>query len=537
MPPPPNFRSILNWTSLLLSLFILNFALTFHNVWPTLGITSWHELSVEIAVLLLVLALYSHFRAAISPHLITVLAILLTILTLARYLEVTAPALFGRPVNLYWDAQYLPSVAGMLAEVATPLQIALIVAGTLLALALIFLVLRFSLNRVVHGLTKPREWRALALAASVLTLGYLIDYAHTSVHTLQYYSLPLTKTYWGQIKFVASALASETTEMLPPDEPLQDFDLSGLHGSDVIVQFIESYGAAAFDTPAIARTVTPAREAFADSVSATGRRVVSAFVTSPTFGGNSWLAHSSFMTGLNIDQLPKYDLLLTQQRTTLSNVFSTQGYRPVALMPGMRAKWPEGSFYDFAAIYGAPEIDYRGPEFGWWRIPDQFSLERLHSLEIARQPRQPLLVLFTTITSHMPFRPTPPYQADWSRLLSDTPFDQQAVDNSLTRIPEWTNLQPAYADTLVYNFNYLNGYLRNHADDDFFWVLIGDHQPPAAVSGPGVRWDVPVHIVSSDNAIIDALRQQGFVEGMTPAKAPISTIPELTVTLLSVFSQ
>ncbi len=537
MPPPPNLRSLLNWSTLLLALFVLNFSLTFHNVWPTLGITTWHELSVEIAVLLLTLALYSRFRARISPHLITTLAILLTILTLARYLEVTAPALFGRPVNLYWDAQYLPNVAGMLAEVATPLQMGLMLTGALLALGLIFLVLRFSLTRVVQGLASPLEWRALTLAASVLTLGYFIDYVHSSVHTLQYYSLPLTKTYWGQVRFVASAVGSETTEMLPSDEPLQGFDLSALHGSDVIVQFIESYGAAAYDTPAIARTVAPARDIFADSIKATRRRVVSAFVTSPTFGGNSWLAHSSFMTGLNIDQLPKYDLLLTQQRTTLSNVFSAQGYRPVALMPGMRAKWPEGSFYDFATIYGATEIDYQGPEFGWWRIPDQFSLERLHTLEIAKQPRPPLLVLFTTITSHMPFRPTPPYQADWSRLLSDMPFDQKAVDQSLAQFPEWTNLQPAYADTLVYNFNYLNGYLRNHADDDFYWVLIGDHQPPAAVSGPGVRWDVPVHIVSSDDTIIDSLLQQGFVEGMTPAKAPISTIPELTVTLLSVFSQ
>jgi hypothetical protein len=371
----------------------------------------------------------------------------------------------------------------------------------------------------------------------VLTFGYFIGYLQTSANTLQYYSLPLTRTYWGQVKFVASALGSETDAVLPPGEPLQGFDLSGLQGSDVIIQFIESYGATAYDTPAIAQAIAPARAEFADSVRATGRRVVSAFVTSPTFGGNSWLAHSSFMTGLNIDQQAKYDLLLTRERTTLSNVYATMGYRPVALMPGVRADWPEGSFYDFAAIYSAAEINYNGPAFGWWRIPDQFALERLHALEIDPQPRQPLFLLFTTITSHMPFRPTPPYQPNVSRLLSDEPFDQKAVDASLALLPEWTNLRPAYADTLAYNFTYLNGYLRHHSDDDFVWVLIGDHQPPAAVSGPDVRWDVPVHIVTSDDAIIDTLIKQGFVDGMTPANQPISTIGELTVTLLGVFSQ
>ena len=165
-----NTRSILNWTVLLLALYVLNFALTFHNVWPTLAITSWHELSVEIAVLILMLALYARFKVRISPHLITGLAMVLTLLTLARYLEVTAPALFGRSINLYWDAQFLPSVAGMLSEVATPWQIVLIYAGALLTLVLIFFVLRFSLARVARGLAKPIEWRAITLAATVLTL-------------------------------------------------------------------------------------------------------------------------------------------------------------------------------------------------------------------------------------------------------------------------------------------------------------------------------------------------------------------------------
>ena len=47
---------------------------------------------------------------------------LVTLLTivfmLGRYAEVTAPALYGRPVNLYWDAEHLPKVGAMLAEVA-----------------------------------------------------------------------------------------------------------------------------------------------------------------------------------------------------------------------------------------------------------------------------------------------------------------------------------------------------------------------------------------------------------------------------------
>ncbi|MDH3508064.1 MAG: hypothetical protein OEQ25_13100, partial [Gammaproteobacteria bacterium] len=52
----PGWRS---WLALAAALFILNFALTFHNIWPTLWITTRHELSIEIALLLVALAAYS----------------------------------------------------------------------------------------------------------------------------------------------------------------------------------------------------------------------------------------------------------------------------------------------------------------------------------------------------------------------------------------------------------------------------------------------------------------------------------------------
>ena len=89
------------WLSLGAALFILNFSLTFHNVWPTLWITTRHELSVEIAVLALVLALYTEAVRVPSRGMMTGLASLLVLFCIGRYVEVTAPALYGRPVNLY----------------------------------------------------------------------------------------------------------------------------------------------------------------------------------------------------------------------------------------------------------------------------------------------------------------------------------------------------------------------------------------------------------------------------------------------------
>jgi hypothetical protein len=51
----------------------------------------------------------------------------------------------------------------------------------------------------------------------------------------------------------------------------------------------------------------------------------------------------------------------------------------------------------------------------------------------------------------------------------------------------------------------LGGYLRLRADRDFVMVIVGDHQPPAMVSGEGATWDVPVHVITNRTQVLDRL--------------------------------
>lgn len=114
---------------------------------------------------------------------------------------------------------------------------------------------------------------------------------------------------------------------------------------------------------------------------------------------------------------------MMRDRPTLGDVFRTQGYRVLALMPGLRQAWPEGDFYAFDAIYGAARLDYRGPEFGWWRIRISSPSAQYRQLEAMAAPKDtPRFLFFPTISSHMPFRPTPPYQPDWARLTGPRPL-------------------------------------------------------------------------------------------------------------------
>jgi len=156
-------------------------------------------------------------------------------------------------------------------------------------------------------------------------------------------------------------------------------------------------------------------------------------------------------------------------------------------------------------------------------------------LDVNRAPRPPLFVFFPAISTHIPFTPTPPYQPDWARMLTAEPYDQADVNRAYLRQPDWMDLGPSYADALSYMYQSLTGYLRLRADRDFVMILIGDHQPAAAVSGEGAPWHVPVHIIANRRLVLDRLIEHGFRARLTPARPALGPMHLLTSTLLDAF--
>jgi hypothetical protein len=524
------------WAALAVALVVLNAALTFGNVWPTLWIVPRPEISIELGVLLLVLAAWTAFVRPLGTKSLVVLTVLVLALVLGRYAAVTAPALYGRPVNLYWDSQHLPKVAAMLAEVGPWWLVGVLAAAIVALFAALCAAIAWCLRAVTRALQVPLARGAVGASAAVLVALYGLG--HSLDWTVRYrFAAPVSPTYVQQAQFILAASRADPSRDLP-GLPLPATDLARLEGDDVLLMFLESYGAVTYDEPPIARTISPARDELAHAAAETGRRVVSAYASSPTFGGGSWLAHASFMSGVEVRDTGDYMLLLTQQRQTWPKLFRTAGYRTIAVMPGLRSAWPEGAFYGFDTIYDELALQYRGPDFGWWRIPDQYSLARVADLKNASDSHAPLLTFMPTINTHIPFLPVPPYQADWKRVLNGEPYPPVDVEASLAETPDWDALGGPYADSFVYTFTYLAGYLRERAGADETLVLIGDHQPVASVAGVGARWDVPVHIVTRRADIASALVAAGFVEGvaLAPGQRPIATLPELSVLLLDTFA-
>jgi phosphatidylglycerophosphate synthase len=518
------------WIGLAAAVVLLNASLTFGNIWPTPIVRWQNELSVELAGCILLLGLIGRRSGRLSRATVGFLSAIWVLLIVGRYADVTAPALYGREINLYWDLQYIPDVVSMLATVA-PLWVGLLTAvgGASMVYAL-FRAARWAMQRLATGVSDARERRALLALALVVTT--LFAGQRLSGRLPGTFATPVVATLTRQVVLVFDALTgSPSLDASPP----MDSSLSFVDGADVLLLFVESYGAVAYERPEFDLRLAPSRTDLGSAIHATGRDVVSAFVESPTFGGGSWLAHLSFMSGIEVREPETYARLMTQKRDTLVTTFRRRGYRTVAWMPGLWQHWPEGAFYGFDDIYGGARLDYRGPPFGWWSIPDQFALAQMDALELSPAPRAPRFIFFPTVSTHTPFTPTPPYQADWRRMLTASPYEPAQLAGVWDEEPDWMNLGPGYVEAVTYAYRAIAGYLRVQPDRDFILILVGDHQPPAAVSGLHANWNVPVHVVASRPAVLERLRARGFQHGLRPSGAPLVRMHAMLPLLLEVF--
>lgn len=518
------------WPALAASLLLLNASLTFENVWPTPKIRWASALAIELAVCVLLLAVAYRWAGRLARR---VLPAIWVVLVAGRYIAVTGPGLYGREFNLYWDSAHLGNVAAMLARAAPWWLIALVIGVAVLAVVITYALARLAIGQMATVMEHRRSRLVLGALAASLILLFTAQALEDRVPPSVAFADPVSPAYTRQIRYALVMLGPRAMAPLGPS-PSLDASLAGLDGADVLLIFVESYGAVTYETPAIAAALGESRADFEAAIGDTGRQVVSAYAESPTFGGSSWLAHLSLLSGVDVRDQYAYTSLMASRRETMLTTFERRGYRTVALMPGMRQPWPEGAFYGFDAIYGRDALKYGGPEFGWWSIPDQFALARFDELERHRPSRAPVFAVFPTSTTHAPFGPVPPYQPDWSRVLTSGAFDEAEVAQAMEARPDLTNLGPSYARAMAYEYRSLAGYVRAQRDDPIM-IVVGDHQPPAAVSGTDASWLVPVHVIGRRTHVLDRLRDHGFRPGLAPARPSIGAMHALVPMLLDAF--
>ncbi|VWX55688.1 Phosphoglycerol transferase MdoB [Burkholderiales bacterium 8X] len=521
-----------------LALLLLNALLSMENWFPTLWPHPVARLSFELAMVLTVLALWRAGRPAAGNRPDRWLAMLLagasTVWVVARYLDVTVSAVFGRQVNLYWDGRHVLDVAKMGDTAAWQLAAAGI--GLLLLPIVLYHLLRACWKAVLRMLASlPRRpvQRAAGLAGAALAASFAL-HGMAGWNTRWFMSMPVAPILASQAGLLAGQLLPGRATALLTPSPRFDGSLSGIVGSDVLLIFAESYGAGTYDNPMHAARLAPARERLQAEAARGGQQVVTARVQSPTFAGASWLAHAALLSGVDTHDPGAYELLLSTRRPTLASHFKRHGWRTVSWQPGLQKPWPEGGFYGFDRYADADRIGYRGPAFGHWRIPDQAAMALLHAQELSspRAERAPRFMVFPTLASHAPFRPLAPYASDWQRLLGPEAYRELEMADARQQPVSWLEPVPAYLESLDYTFRWLGDYLATQAPPSLVTIVIGDHQPLASVSGANASWDVPVHVFSSNPHLLRRLRAIGFEAGLTPPATSLGAMHRLTPMLL-----
>jgi hypothetical protein len=314
--------------------------------------------------------------------------------------------------------------------------------------------------------------------------------------------------------------------------------LTGLRGKDVVFSFVESYGQSALTDPKQAAIVDPALAAGQRQLASAGFAARTGYVRSSTFGGYSWLAHSTFQSGLLIDGQQRYRNVVTTDRLTLTGSFRRAGWETVAVEPDNTYNWPEGDFYGYERVWDQRTLGYAGPHFGWSTMPDQYTLAQFQKDEYGK-PHPPMMAEVTLTSSHTPWAPIPQL-VGWDQIGNGAIYGPMAKAG---KTPEqvWKDsgqVKTEYARSVAYSVGSLISWVQKYGNDNLVLVFLGDHQAASIVSGADATRNVPTTIVAKDPKVLDKMASWGWASGLKPdPAAPVLPMESFRDKFLDTFSR
>ncbi|WP_245970356.1 CDP-alcohol phosphatidyltransferase [Streptomyces rishiriensis] len=522
----PRAARVVWWTATVLSLIFVLGALLLPNRLESLQFNRFTRLPVE-AVLgaSLLLALPRRPRIVVAALGGTVLGALIVV----DLLDMGFMEYLGRDFNLVLDWGLLDDAQSYVADSmgrATAVGAAI---GLVVLIVAVFAVMVLATVRLSNllMLDSQRSTRVTLIAATV--------WVTCSVTGLQNAGVPVASYRAGGAlinkgRQVQQTLADEaafgketrydTFGATPPDQLVPD-----LRGKDMIFTFIESYGRSAVEDPIMAPGVDRTLDASTQALAKAGFHAKSGWLTSATYGGSSWLGHSTTLSGLWVDNQQRYRTVMASDHLSLTKVFKKTGaWDTVGIMPGVQKGWPEVKFYGLDKLYNAFHLGYQGPKFSWSTMPDQYALEAFQRLEHGRTDRdKPLMSEIILTSSHQPWAPIPK-MVGWDEIGDGSVFQgiEAAGKKAADVIADGTASKQEYGKSVSYSVTALTQWLERYGTDDTVLVFLGDHQPIARVSGNHASRDVPISIVAKDPKVLDKISGWNWTDGLKPAhNAPV----------------
>lgn len=534
----------------LVAMVLLMVALLIPNRLGALSISSLYFFPVEILVLCTLLLL----RARVGLFLRWMMATVLALGIIFKCADMATVKVFARPFNPVFDGYLFANGMNLLNSTVGQLG-AFLVAALLLLLILSIIVAAFwVLGRVQQLLRRAEQYSPMWLISGLifgLVIWLVLFFSGSAKASFQFYQ-HLSNHARAIVETLAdlktfNAQLDNGEKMVSVDEKL----FAQLRGKNVLMIFVESYGRTVLDNPEFAPQIRPLLEQTATELGAQGFAMRSGFLTSPTVGGLSWLAHGTALSGVWIDNQISYNSLMMSKQPTLNRLFNQAGWRTVAVMPAITMDWPEGNYYGYDHIYHAKNVGYQGKPFNWVTMPDQYTLSAFQARELAQlsstsaqQSSAPVMAEIALISSHAPWTPIPRL-IDWNAVGDGTVFNAQATSGDS---PEevWKNnarIRLQFRLSIEYALQTIASYIVNYGDDDWVVLVLGDHQPAPIVTGEADRtkpgsMDVPIHLIARDPEVISAIKKWQWTPGMVPAAdAPVWRMDELRNKFIEAFSQ
>jgi hypothetical protein len=528
-PPPdrPPYRSVLSAVPTVLAAVLLLLALVAPHRLEEATPGSFVRLPVELLVFLALVVAVPRRLGGTRRVVALAAGAALAVVAVFRLLDVGFLQALNRPFDPLIDWRYAGSLVETVRGSAPGTTGDLLLGVAVLVVVALLVLLPLSALRVAEAAARHRGVTMVLVAVLAplwLGLGLLDVRAGTgpvasgTAAAYAYHQVARVPSELRDQREFVRAAAQDPMRDVPADQLL-----TGLRGKDVLLVFVESYGRVAVEGTSYSRGVDRVLDAGTRRLAGDGFAARSAYLTSPTFGAISWLAHSTLQSGLWVDSQQRYDHLVTSSRQTLSSLFARAGWRTVADVPADNRDWPQGAFYGFDHVYDSRDVGYRGPRFGYPTMPDQYTLDAFHRLELAPTDRRPVMAEIDLITSHAPWSRTPRMVPQ--RTVGDgSVFDgmPETLDSETDIWPAPDRVRAAYGHSIEYSLRSMVSFLRSYGDRRLVVVMLGDHQPASIVSGTDPGYDVPVTVIARDPRVLDRISGWGWDEGLRPGHdAPV----------------
>jgi sulfatase-like protein len=519
--PPPSSRAAGGWLLTGLATLLVLLALNLPDQLQELEPAAFARLPLEAAVYLAIVLALPASLGRVRVLLSLAAGFVLGLTAVFKVLDMGFLQALNRPFDPLIDWGYADSLVETVRDSVGDGPGTALLVGSALACVALLVLLPLSVLRItrVAGRHRGPAIRTVAVLASLwLALAALQVRGDAGMVA----SRDTAGYAYGQVSRIPTQLRDRrefaTAAENDPFRRVAGPDLlTGLRGKDVLFVFVESYGRVALEGSSFSPGVNAVLASGNTRLDEAGFASRSAYLTSPTFGAISWLAHATLQSGLWVDSQPRYDVLVTSPRLTLSRLFQRAGWRTVADVPANNRDWPQGAFYDYDHIYDSRNVGYEGPRFGYPTMPDQYTLDAFHRLELAPEHRRPVMAEIDLITSHAPWSRTP-------RMIDQAEVgDGSVYDGMPEQLPSAGDIWPspervkaAYGDSIEYSLEALVSFVTHYGDDDLVMVVLGDHQPATIVSGQGADHDVPIAVLSRDRTVLDRVSDWGWTDGLRP---------------------